>query len=130
VEVSRLAAISQPCKGQPKDCACPWDRIATCPGGVCVADGVELVVERAHAATQLCAPGPDAGVLALSPPPGALPTAPCDEGELYKCAGGTVIACTANAVVAQCLRGCDAEGAGIDEEAVDRVAAVAILCSR
>ena len=130
VEVSRLAAIPQPCKGQPKDCACPWERIATCPGEVCVADGVELVVERSHAAAQLCAPGADAGPLSLAPPPGALPTTPCDEGELYKCAGGNVVGCSANAVLAQCLRGCAAEGTGIDEEGVDREAAVAILCSR
>jgi hypothetical protein len=95
-----------------------------------VAEGVELVVERSRAVTQLCAPEPEAGLLAAAPAPGALPTAPCDEGDLYRCSGGSVIACASNAVLAQCIRGCAAEGAGIDDERVSREGAVAILCSR
>src|SRR5579883_2828131 len=121
VLVSRLAAIPQPCKGTPKDCTCPWDRIGTCPGvsegaGGCVAEGAEVVVERSRAVAQLCVPSRDAGPLSAAPAPGALPTTSCDEGDLYKCAGGAVVACSGNALVAQCVRGCAAEGAGVDDD--------------
>src|SRR5580658_3030502 len=79
VSVSRLATLSTPpCRGPASACSCPWEAVAACPDG-CVADGVELVVERAHAASQLCAPGKDGGLLAVAPAttPDAAET-PCD----------------------------------------------------
>ena len=128
VEVSRLAMISQPCRGTPEQCACPWERVGECDRG-CVVDGLEVVAERDKASTQLCAPEPDAGVIARTLPV----TSPsgCDEEQLYRCAGGAVVACAERAVVGMCVRGCVSEGASVGGElAVSREAAFAILCSR
>ena len=58
----------------------------------------------------------------------------CEEGQLYRCAGGLVVDCAAHVVLAVCTHGCFAEGAAIEEDAQDesvsREAAFAILCSR
>jgi hypothetical protein len=128
VEVSRLATIPQPCKGSPERCACPWERAGEC-GAECVLDGLEVVVERARATTQLCAPAPDAGLLAT---PLAAPTpAACDDEQLYRCVGGVIVACSDRSIVATCVHGCSVEGAAIgDDLPVAREAAYAILCSR
>jgi hypothetical protein len=128
VEASRLAMISQPCRGTPEQCSCPWERVAECDRG-CVVDGLEVIAERDTAGVQLCAPALDAG-----PPARALAvTSPgrCDEEQLYRCAGGAVVACAEGAVVGICVRGCFVEGASVDVEmTVSREAAFAILCSR
>jgi hypothetical protein len=129
VEGSRLASIPQPCKGLPKDCACPWDRLGSCGAG-CVVNDAELVVDRGHALAQLCAPSPDAGTYAAPPPTDIQPTTACDEGDTYACSGGLVVACQTNAVVARCVRGCFAPGAGVGDDLANREAAVALLCSR
>ena len=128
VEVSRLAMISQPCRGTPEQCACPWERVGECDRG-CVVDGLDVIMERLKASAQLCAPEVDAGAvartLAVTSPSG------CDEEQLYRCAGGAVVACAEGAVVGMCTRGCFAEGASVGGElAVSREAAFAILCSR
>ena len=128
VYASRLATIPQPCGTPAAPCACPWDRLAECPHG-CVADGVELVVEREPAKAQLCAPTRDNGPLVRPPPPGAAPP-PCEEGERYRCATGLVVECVSGLAVGQCLRGCFAEGAAVDDDGVSREAAFAMLCSR
>jgi hypothetical protein len=132
VSVSRLATVPVPCRGAPGTCTCPWEALAACPAG-CAADGVEVVVDRARARTQLCAPGPDAGVFAspsaASSPPSDAGEA-CDEGDRYLCAGGRIIECALRAVVGQCLRGCFTEGASIGDDGVSREAAFAIMCSR
>jgi hypothetical protein len=60
----------------------------------------------------------------------ARPDADCDEGERYRCAGGRVVECASGLIVAACLRGCFAEGSSIDDDAVSREGAFAILCSR
>jgi len=96
-----------------------------------VADGVEVVLGRDVAATQLCRPA--AGVTLVEPaPPDAVATG-CDEPDVYRCARGLVVACRDNAVVARCARGCAEEGSslgGEDETPIPREAAFAILCSR
>jgi hypothetical protein len=128
IEASRLARIPQPCQGRPEACTCPWDRVGDCDRG-CVADDVELVIPRERALPQLCAPDRDAGAFTRGPA-GEVPRG-CDEGQLYRCAAGSVVACHENAVVATCVRGCFEEGAAIDEdEPIEREAAFAILCSR
>ena len=128
VEGSRLATIPQPCKGSPESCICPWERLGSCEGG-CVADGLEMVVDRARALPQLCAPGPDSGQLAriaTTPQP-----ADCDEDVAYRCSGGAVIACEDHRVAGVCERGCFAEGAEVGSDfPLRREAAFAILCSR
>ncbi len=153
VSVSRLATLPMPCQGPASACACPWEVAAACSGG-CVAEGLELVVERAKAASQLCAPGPGAGggvfAASLSPPASgtsrassapdggtsqvsAAPDAsdaPCDEGDRYRCSSGRVIDCAAGLAVGRCVRGCFAEGTSIEDDGVSREAAFAILCSR
>jgi hypothetical protein len=129
VSVSRLATLPVPCPGPAAACSCPWEAAGACPGG-CAADGVEVLVPRALAATQLCAPGKDAGVFAA---PLVMPDAGealCDEGDRYLCVGGRVIECASRAVVGQCVRGCFAEPTSIDADGVSREAAFAILCSR
>jgi hypothetical protein len=128
VEVSRLTAIPQPCRGTPEQCACPWERAGECDRG-CVVDGLEVVMERPRARAQLCAPEVDAGgsarVLAVTSP------GRCEDEQLYRCAAGAVVACAEGAVVAMCNRGCVAEGAFVgDEQPVSREAAFALLCSR
>jgi hypothetical protein len=135
VSASRLAVLSMPCRGGAAACACPWGALGDCPGG-CAAEGVEVVVERAHAVSQLCAPRKDARMFATpssasgpSQAPDASETS-CDEGDRYRCAGGRVVDCAASAVIGQCLQGCFAEGTSIDDDGVNREAAFAILCSR
>jgi hypothetical protein len=128
VEASRLAMITQPCRGSPEQCACSWERVTECDRG-CVVDGVEVIVERAKASVQLCAPEPDAGAIARV----LTVTSPsrCDEDQQYRCAGGGVVACAEGAVIGTCVRGCSVEGASVGGElAVSREAAYAILCSR
>jgi hypothetical protein len=129
VQASRLARLPQPCQGRPEQCTCPWDRVAECEAQ-CVVDDLELVVPRESAARQLCAPGPDAGVLTGRPLSGeAVPG--CEEGQLYRCVAGAVVACHENAIAATCVHGCVEQGAFIDDdEPVQREAAFAILCSR
>jgi hypothetical protein len=119
-----------PCRGSASDCTCPWEALDDCSGR-CAADGVEIVVERAHAVAQLCAPGADAGILVVAPGP-----APddndvlCEEGQRYLCAGGRVVDCASSEPVGRCVRGCFAEGTSIGDDGVNREAAFAILCSR
>lgn len=128
VEVSRLTSIPQPCKGSPESCACPWDRLGDCEEG-CVVDDVDVVIERDVALRQLCAPHGDAGAVARVLPEQS--PAGCDEAELYRCVGGSIIACKEHAVVASCARGCVRDGASLDDDTpVRREAAFAILCSR
>jgi hypothetical protein len=136
VSASRLATVPMPCRGPANDCTCPWEPAGACASG-CVAEGVEVVVEKGLAARQLCASGRDAGVFALPMSSavgagGATPNADaaCDEGDRYRCSGGHVVECATSMVVARCLRGCFAEGTSIDDDAVSREAAFAILCSR
>jgi hypothetical protein len=129
VQASRRTTLPWPCHGTPEQCACPWERVGDC-AGKCVADGVEGVVPENHAAQQLCAAGPDAGLVAAPALPGEIPRG-CDEGQAYRCEGGVVTACLENAVVARCLHGCVVESSGLDDDVpVRREAAAAILCSR
>ena len=130
VSVSRLATVAMPCRGPASACSCPWESLEDCPGR-CAADGVEIVVERARAVGQLCAPGADAGILVV--PPGPAPDANdvlCEEGQRYLCAGGRVVDCASSEPVGRCVRGCFAEGTSIGDDGVNREAAFAILCSR
>ncbi len=144
VTVSRLATLPMPCNRPGAACACPWEIEAECPYG-CAAEGVELVVDRAKAGSQLCAPAPDAGPFAspgpvppaAAAPPGAPGASPvsgpedgCDEGDRYRCTGGRVIDCDARRVAGACARGCFADGTSIGDDGVNREAAFAILCSR
>lgn len=130
VAASRLATLPMPCHGPPGACTCPWEWAAECPAA-CVVDGVELVVERVRAASQLCAPRLDAGPFAI---PASIPLAvsdsPCDEGDRYRCSGGRVIECSTALEVGLCVRGCFADETSIDDDAVSREAAFAMLCSR
>lgn len=129
VEASRRTTLPWPCHGTLEQCACPWERVDDC-GGRCVADGVEAVVPRDRAVRQLCAAEADAGPIGSPAVAGDTPRG-CDEGQAYRCEGGVVTACSENAVVAHCLRGCAVEGAGLDDDVpVGREAAAAILCSR
>ena len=143
VSASRLATVPMPCRSPSGDCACPWDRVGECATG-CLADGAEVALERARATAQLCVPAPNHAPFATplgSPPAGGSPApavvdalgeagATCDEGDRYRCAGGRVVDCASGSPVAQCVRGCFSEGASIDDDAVSREAAFAILCSR
>jgi hypothetical protein len=142
VSASRLATLPMPCRGSANDCACPWDLIGECPSG-CAAEGAEIVLERGSAVGQLCAPIPGARPFAMArplPPPAASGSvvidgaagleANCDEGDRYRCAGGRVVECASGQVVAACLRGCFVEGSSVDDDAVSREGASAILCSR
>jgi hypothetical protein len=139
VETSRLAVIPQPCRGPESVCACPWERAASSCERGCVADGIEVVIDRAQATTQLCAPRRDANTAiawraVLANPKTAPPAPTCDEGQLYRCTAGSVVDCAAHVVLASCTRGCFADGAAIDESApelpIAREAAFAIFCSR
>ena len=128
VEASRLTSIPLPCKGPVERCTCPWERLGECERG-CVADGVDVVADRGKAMAQLCAPEQGGATPARTlreQAPGD-----CDEQQLYRCAGGAVVACDEHAVVGQCVRGCFAEGASVGGEGpLPREAAFAILCSR
>jgi hypothetical protein len=136
VEASRLATIPQPCRRPPPECACPWERVGTCDDG-CVVEGIELVMERRYAGVQLCAPRGDAGV-AIPLTGASTPASACDEGQLYRCRAGQVVACRDNAVIGSCASGCftdqaaiDADlGIGIPKTTISREEAFAILCSR
>jgi hypothetical protein len=152
VEVSRLAKVV--CRGPETPCDCPWEPLASCPQG-CVADGLELVIDRAQAATQLCRP--EEAMTTFASDAARAEAAGCQEEELYRCADSAIIDCRAHSVIARCARGCFAEGAAIAEEAsgpprgqredgtfpptrtgqhsdgessMQREAAFAILCSR
>jgi len=126
VEVSRLAIVPQPCRGPGEQCSCPWERVVECELG-CVVDGIEIVADRSRAAAQLCAPAADAGPVAR--PEHA--AGECEDGQLYRCTGGQVVSCAEHAVVGECVRGCFAAGAYLDDDVVvSREAAFAILCSR
>jgi len=128
VEVSRRTSLPWPCRGTPEQCACPWERVDGCARR-CVADGVEVVVPKDRAAGQLCETAADAGPVTTPASQGETPRG-CDEGQAYRCEGDVVTACRENAVVARCLRGCVAEGSGLDDDVpVDREGAAAILCS-
>jgi hypothetical protein len=103
-----------------------------------VADDVEVAVERSQAVRQLCAHVPDDGTSLRHPPAAADGPSPapvsetCDEQQLYRCAAGAVIDCTAHVIAASCERGCISDGAFIDDRfaPLQREAAFAILCSR
>ena len=127
VEVSRLAAIAQPCIGPPEKCQCPWDRVGGCDHG-CVADGIDLALSRAQAFVQLCAPSA-ADVFARPPLPNVqLPSDLC-VAETYHCVSGTVVACAETAMpLATCVNGCAEEGSALDEEGLTRDQVVALLC--
>ncbi len=130
VSVSRLATVPRSCSAPPPACSCPWDPVGPCPDG-CVADGVEIVVERAMARAQLCAPGADAGVLADAVTAAMPPqTARCEEGEAYRCGEALVAECPSGRALGHCRRGCSVEGASIVGDGIGREAAFAILCSR
>ncbi len=132
VSVSRLATLPVPCSGPGSACTCPWEALEPCPAQ-CAADGVEVVVERARARTQLCAPGADAGAFAVAAAPSDAPDereTPCDEGDRYLCAAGRIVECAPRTVLGKCLRGCFTEGTSIGDDGVSREAAFAILCSR
>lgn len=128
VSASRLATVARACTAPPSGCSCPWEVVGQCPRG-CAADGVQVVVERALATAQLCAPGADAGVLA-DPVSGMSGNAGCEEGETYRCSAGLVLECPSGAALGRCVRGCYVDGAAIQDEGVQREAAFAILCSR
>lgn len=142
IEVSRVFAYASPCAGPPDQCRCPWDRLGACDRG-CTAEDVEIVLARDKAAAQLCAPSaaPAARAFARAPlesgagdratlvPPRAL----C-EGELYRCVGGSVVACATDggepSAIATCVRGCAEEASYLDDDRVTRDQAVALLCRR
>jgi hypothetical protein len=128
VLASRLATIPQPCKGPPGACSCPWEPVASCPDR-CAADGVELVIDRAHAEAQLCAPRLDAGPFVV-PTGSAVPAAVCEEGQRYRCTDALVVECASGVVVGRCMQDCFAQAASIDDDDVSREAAFAMLCSR
>jgi hypothetical protein len=128
VEASVFATLPSPCSGPPERCTCPWQRVGACPAA-CVADGVEIVVERDAALARLCAVASDADTFARPlPAPAAPPPGGCD-GERYRCSGGTLVGCSPLRAVAQCLRGCAREGEEIDDD-VSEAAAAALLCAR
>jgi hypothetical protein len=127
VEVSRLASVALPCKGPVEQCTCPWVRLAECDRG-CVADGLDIVAERAKAARQLCAPN-EGGEFAR-PERGESP-GNCDDDQLYRCLSGAIVSCAEHAVVGKCIRGCFVEGGALEGDVpIGREAAFAILCSR
>ena len=128
VEVSLLSMIPQPCRGTPEECACRWEAVGDCARD-CVVERLEVVVAREKAPRQLCAPPPGTTFVTAAPPDQE--PRGCDEGHVYRCAGGLVTACRDNAVIARCLQGCEAEGASVDDDVpVSREGAFAILCSR
>jgi hypothetical protein len=98
-----------------------------------VAEGVEVASGAWAADRQLC-DGPrvsDAVTPLTGAHPSPIPAVACDEGQLYRCAGGLVVACSDSVALVACARGCISEGAAIDDdETVTREAAFAILCSR
>jgi hypothetical protein len=128
VSRSLLATIPLPCSGPPGGCVCPWERIADCDQG-CAADGLELVIDRSQARTQLCAPPAGAGPFARA----TLPTrasVPCQEGQRFACTAGLMVECASSTVIGLCIHGCYAEGASIDDDGATREATFALLCSR
>jgi hypothetical protein len=126
IETSRAFSYPSPCSGA--QCACPWDRVSTCPRG-CVVDDVEVAMTPARAVVQLCAPDP-AIVFSRPAPADAGVVVRCD-GERFHCSGGIVVACArAPEPVAVCDRGCADDGAALDDETVTLSAAIAILCAR
>jgi hypothetical protein len=130
VEASRLAAVALPCRGPENACACPFEHVAVCELG-CVADGVEILIDRGRAAAQLCRPDSDARSADPWSPQRATEIGTCDDGQLYRCAEGAVLDCHSHAIIAACRRGCFGEGAFIDDEVpIGREGAFAILCSR
>jgi hypothetical protein len=128
VEVSRLARITQPCKGTAEQCTCGWERVGECDRG-CVVDELVAVVDRTAAFRQLCALEADAAAPArlIAAPPASQ----CEEEDLYRCAGSAIVACADRAVVALCAKGCATEGGSLGTDVpVSREAAFAILCTR
>ncbi len=128
VSVSRLATIPLSCSLPPPACSCPWERVADCDGR-CAVDDLEVVIDRSHASTQLCAPGPDAGIFARATP-AVRATITCEEGQRYVCNAGSTVECASGSVVGFCTDGCYVDGASIDDDGVSREAAFALLCSR
>jgi hypothetical protein len=128
VSVSRLATIPLPCSAPPPACSCPWERVADCADR-CTVEDLEVIIDRSLAPTQLCAPGPEAGVFARAIPP-VRATITCEEGQRYVCSAGSTVECASGAVVGVCTHGCYVDGASIDDDGVSREAAFAILCSR
>lgn len=136
LETSRLARRPDPCTGSPEKCACPWDKVQTCPTG-CAADGVTVVMAPELAPIQLCAPAPgDVFVRPLAPHPGGAASAPtlgaaCGE-ERFRCIASTVMACSPvpPRPLGVCIKGCVVEGQGLDEDGVGDEAAMGILCVR
>ena len=126
VSASRLATVPRRCPGPSAVCSCPWEVVGECGHG-CAAEGAEVVIERALATAQLCAPGPDAAPLA---DPVTGPAVRCEEGQAYLCTGGAVVDCASGSPVGRCRQGCRGEAAAIDDGNVQREAAFAILCSR
>ncbi len=129
VSVSRLASLRSPCHGPIDECSCPWERIGSCPNG-CAAEGVEVVIEREHAALQLCAPTAIAPPFSRRVAPDSVPAPDCEEGQRYRCVDSVVVDCDARTVGARCIRGCVAPGASVDDDGAGREAAFAILCLR
>jgi hypothetical protein len=130
VRVSRAYSYPVPCKESPEQCTCPWVNVGACERG-CVAESIELVMRRALAAEQLCAPasGSAAGVLARPPDPAFEVRPGWCEGESYRCEGGAVVACVDSpSALAACVKGCAEEGTTVDEE-IPHEAAIAILCA-
>ena len=128
MEVSRAFHYADPCIGPPERCSCPWERVDECPRG-CVADGLEEVLPRELAGTQLCAPSSGASLARVPLDGSAAPTF-CAE-DAYVCSGSAIIVCgTPNRVVATCLRGCAREALAVGDGDVSEEAAVAILCAR
>jgi len=128
-------------KCSPEGCRCPWDDLGPCERGGCVLEGVEVDLPRTRARAQLCAPS-DGHTFAFPIPSGSIPppathddagepTADihcdieryrCDQGVLYRCAGGAVS-------VARCAFGCATEGGTLEVEASSEQATL-LLCAR
>jgi hypothetical protein len=135
VEASRLFSHPEPCSGSREACECPWDRLGACPTG-CVAEDVEVVLPRARASNQLCAPPADAVYAVhevVDTPAPALPTETgldCSD-QRYLCHEGQVLACEPTVrVVARCVKGCAVEGLTLDDDTLADPAALAFLCLR
>ncbi len=128
VEVSRLGERTRPCRGPERSCECPWEPLDRC-GRRCVAEGIEVVMDRGRALVQLCEGDADAGPVQSEAAPSL---AMCDEEQLYRCRASAIVDCLAHRTVLSCPRGCVADGASIDDAdgPVAREAAFAILCSR
>jgi len=133
VEVSRLARHPEPCSGSTEACSCPWDKGEACASG-CVAEDVEVVLDRARGRQQLCAPA-KGEAYAIRGAPGPAERPPCGD-ERYRCTQAFVFACDPAATdhearaVAQCLKGCAASGMTLDDDRLDDDAAMALLCAR